>query len=207
MAARTSFIRLYSEIARDSLEKLASIEMQISELEKEISKTGRNDGAPFPALISLENELGKTAFVTIIFSAIAIEAYIYDYAARHLSDKFSKEYIDKLDLVGKLVIVPKLITGQELPRNKKWFGLAKNIVKTRNMIVHNKSSTIPLSVDDAQQYISKIKIIDEHILQSAKQAVELLDLLVVELSTIDPSEAIWLEIYFAGKSQPNLEAK
>jgi len=208
MTARTSFIPLYSEIARESLEKLARIKAQISALENGISKTEKTDETLFPGLMSLENELGKTAFVIIIFSAIAIEAYIYDYAARHLSDKFVQEYIDKLDLIGKLIVVPRLITGQELPRNKKWFGLAKAIVKTRNMIVHSKSSAISLATtDDAQHYLAKIKATEEQILQSAKQAVELLDLLVVELSVIDPDEALWLESYLVGKSQPNLEAK
>jgi hypothetical protein len=210
MTARITSIPLYSEIVRENAQKMASVEVQIIALKNQISKTNDVDAPPdlISELIALEDNLAKHASIVIVFSAIAIESYFYDYAARHLSDNFVQNYLDKLDMIGKLVVIPRLITGKELPRNKKWFSLAKNIVKARNLIVHSKSSDFPTATTEGvQQHLKKIESIDNLYLQSAREAIELLDILVVELSTLNPDEAIWVEGYLAEKSRLPLEAK
>jgi hypothetical protein len=202
-STRISSISLYSDIARENSEKMAFVEAQISALEARIANSTVPD--EFPELefelMSLQDLRGKHALIVIVFSAIAIESYIYDYAARHFSDNFVQDYLDKLDVIGKLVVIPRLITGKELSRNRKWFSLIKNIVKSRNLIVHSKSSTPPFTAEGAQRYLKKIKNTDELFLQSARHAVELLDTLVVEISVLDPDEEIWVEGYLAKRSQ------
>jgi hypothetical protein len=182
---------------------MAFIEAQIGALKTRISNSNVPVSPPELEfeLASLEDSLAKHASIVIVFSAIAIESYIYDYAARHLSDSFVQDYLDKLDVIGKLVVIPRLITGKELHRNRKWFSLIKNIVKARNLIVHSKSSTPPFTVEGAHRYLEKIKNTDELFLQSARHAVELLNTLVVEISALDPDEEIWVEGYLAKKSQ------
>jgi hypothetical protein len=191
------------------MEKMESVEAQIRALKDGTPKTSAPDESLILEieLAPLEKDLAKYALFVIVFSMMTIESYLYDYAARHLSDKFVKDYVDKLDVIGKLAIVPRLITGKELPRNKKWFSLIKNVVKARNLIVHSKSSAPPFAEEEARRYLAKIKNTEDQIMQSAKQAVEPMDILVVELSVIDPDEAIWIEGYLSGKSQLNVEAQ
>jgi hypothetical protein len=198
MNVRSTSISLYSEIARENAEKLVSIQAQVNALEARIANTSAPD--EFPELefelMSLQDLRGKYASIVIVFSAIAVEAYIYDYAARHLSDKFVQSYLDKLDLVSKWIIVPRLITGKSLPQSGKWMMLLKALVKERNSIVHSKSKEPPFELKEAKDFYKKLNERNAFILQKSRQAIELLDELTTEISNLDPEEAPWVEIHF-----------
>ncbi len=45
--------------------------------------------------MGIQEEIQENYLSTIIFSSLAIEAYIFDYAARNLGDSFVSVYIDK----------------------------------------------------------------------------------------------------------------
>jgi hypothetical protein len=51
---------------------------------------------------------------TVVFAAMALEAGIYDVAAIQLGDKFAMQVLDKLDLVGKWLVVPQMVCGKSL---------------------------------------------------------------------------------------------
>ena len=74
-----------------------------------------------------------------LFAAMCLEAFIYDYAATNFRDTFARKYLDKLDLVSKWVIVPKLVLGKEYPRDTQAFEYLKSIKKERDKLVHSKS--------------------------------------------------------------------
>ncbi|EPF64132.1 hypothetical protein [Pseudomonas syringae] len=76
---------------------------------------------------------------TIVFSAMAVEAAVFDLAAIQLSDKVATLYLDKMDLLGKWMIVPRLICGRSLKENGPAFNCLKGLVKARNALVHHKS--------------------------------------------------------------------
>lgn len=197
MTARTSSISLYSAIARENLEKIATLDAKANTLKEIIHKSPTEDDLQEVQneIIRLSEEIGKLAAVTIVFSAITIEAYIYDYAARHFSDSYVQNYVDKMDTISKWVIVPRLITGRELPRNHRWFQLIKSLISERNSIVHSKSSSPPTAPRDAKTYVDKILDRNESIPEKARQAVELLDILVDKIIEVDPDEAPWVKSY------------
>lgn len=200
MTVRTSSIPLYVEIVREHSEELAALETQVLVMKAGMVENTAVDGNPLPVeLISLENRLAKHCLAIILFTATSVEAYIYDYAARRLSDKYAQEYVDKLDVVGKWVVVPRLVTGKELDRSKKWYGLMKNLVKARNQIVHSKSSEMPYTREEAQHHLEKLENASEQFVQTAKSSVELLDHLVNEIGQVDPDESIWINSYFVRK--------
>jgi hypothetical protein len=75
---------------------------------------------------SLLNQSGRLSFrmlehccITVVFSTMAAEAAIYDYATEKMSASFVKKYLDRLDLVSKWVVIPQMATGREFPRDKK----------------------------------------------------------------------------------------
>lgn len=76
---------------------------------------------------------------TIVFSAMAIEAAVFDLAAIQLGDKVAKDYLDKMDLMGKWMIVPRLICGRSLREDGPAVNALKGLVKARNALVHHKS--------------------------------------------------------------------
>ena len=195
--ARTSSISLFSGIAKENHGKMMSLETQIKELEKRPTKTkGEDEAILFEQKITpLRKDLAKSSLIVIVFSTMAVEAYIYDYAARHLGDAYVKDHLDKLDTLSKWIVVPKLITGRELSRQQKWFELLKKLIKARNSIIHHKSSDAPIFSTDIQQYMKKRDINSELLYEAARQSIALLNILADKIAEIDPEETHWVNSY------------
>lgn len=210
MAARTSSIPLYSEIARESFYELAGLEPRIKTLRDNLAHLeSPNDKAQLEyEIMPLEIEAAKLASVTMIFTTISLEAYIYDYAARHFSDSYVKKYLDRLDPVSKWVIIPRLVTGKELKHGGKWLQLLKDLIRERNFVIHSKSSQppSPSNREEVRKYIEKLEEDHHRMIGKARNAIELLDTLVAEIGALDPEEAIWAESYLS-KPFPTLEEK
>ncbi len=149
--------------------------------------------------MKLQEETEKLVIQVIVFSAIAIEAYIYDYGSRNLSDVFIKKYLDKLDPISKWVIIPKLVTGKELPRKHRWFELLTKLTRERNGIIHYKSSPPPTKFEDAIHYYDTMLSKSEQTSHAAGEAIELLNTLPNEMRAIDPGEFDWIDSYLAPK--------
>jgi len=86
-----------------------------------------------------EDRKAANGIKTIVFSAMAIEAAVFDLAAIQLGDKVATMYLDKMDLLGKWMIIPRLICGRSLKENGPAFNGLKGLVKARNALVHHKS--------------------------------------------------------------------
>lgn len=193
---RTSAISTFANITRENHRNLIGIETQKREIEEKLIQSETEDDQRF-----LEYELmkfiekgDKYAAIVIVFAALTIEAYIYDYAARSFSDTFSKNYIDKLDPISKWVIIPRLVTGKALPTDHKWFELLDRLFKQRNNLIHYKSSSPPVETGKAIEYFKKKQMDSALFYKTATEAIELFNLLGSELKKIDPDEALWLEI-------------
>jgi len=145
----------------------------------------------------LENELAEASLIVVVFSAMAIEAYIYDYAARHLGDTFVKDHLDKLDTLSKWIIIPDLITGREVPRHGNWRELLTKLIKVRNSIIHHKSSDPSAASRDTKKYLKKLSDESELIYETARQSITLLGVLADKIIEIDPEETPWVKSYLA----------
>jgi hypothetical protein len=195
--ARTSSISLFSGISKENYGKMISLETHIKELEKKPTKIkGEDEALLFEQKITpFRNDLAKSSLIVIVFSTMAVEAYMYDYAARYLGDAFVKDHLDKLDTLSKWIIVPKLITGRELPRQQKWFELLKKLIKARNSVIHHKSSDAPIFSMDIQQYMKKRDANSELLDEAARQSTTLLNILADKIAEIDPEETPWVNLY------------
>ena len=109
--------------------------------------------------ISLINETEGYWASAVVFGAMCLEAFIYDYAAAHFSDTYVRNYLDGIDFVAKWVVVPKLVTGKYFPTDSQAFELLKKLCKERNELVHAKSKPAPADSNTilvmAQEYQQK----------------------------------------------------
>ena len=195
---RSSAIGIFTEIARENYQRILEIESPRKEIKERLARSETNDEKLFSEyeLIKLESKANKCVSIVIVFSAIAIEAYIYDFAARNLSDAFVKNYLDKLDPISKWVIIPHLITGKELPRDHRWFELLNKLFQQRNRIVHQKPSS-PTVNEDMISYFKKLQENSDQTYATVREAIELLDILPNEMREIDPGEIVWISSYLA----------
>ena len=135
----------------------------------------------------ITSNCSKHGMITIVFSAMAVEAFIYDYAAQELGDTFVKKYLDKLTPVSRCVVIPQLITGKQFPRNSQAFNLLKSLIRDRNALVHHKSSVYPSS-----RFLQEKFERSDQISQRAKDAISTLEALAQELQSIDPNSTAFL---------------
>lgn len=87
----------------------------------------------------LENELYENYACIIVFAAMFMESYIYDYAARNLGDSYVTNHLSKLVTISKWIIIPKIITNKEIDKTRNSFETFKRLIGLRNKIVHWKS--------------------------------------------------------------------
>ncbi|WP_324747190.1 hypothetical protein [Pseudomonas veronii] len=76
---------------------------------------------------------------TIVFSAMALEAAAYEFATLQLGERLAKTYLDKLDVVGKWLVIPRLVCGRSLHEDGPAINGLKALVRARNALVHHKS--------------------------------------------------------------------
>jgi len=195
--ARTSSAHLFSGIVKENHKKITKLDFQVKKLGQKLTKTkGEDEKVLLEKEFDLtEQKLAKSSLIVIVFSAMAIEAYIYDYAARNLGDAFVKDHLDKLDTLSKWIVIPELITGRELPRHQKWFELLKKLIKARNSIIHYKSFEGPRASTDIQQYLKKQEANSEFLYETARQSILLLDQLADKITELDPHESAWVNAH------------
>lgn len=130
--------------------------------------------------------INRHIFVTVIFSALTLEAYINHYGRAKLSKTYCKNYLDKLSTVSKWVIIPRLVTGNQISTDCQSFEYLKWLFKLRDTIVHSKSKIVPLC-HLWNEYLIK-EDYDEKSIKTVRKIIE-------ELSEIDNKiDVKWIDI-------------
>ncbi len=127
-------------------------------------------------------ECCEYAYITIVFSCMYLEAFIYDYAATSTSDTYVKKNLDKLNFISKWVIYPKIVTGKEIKKGSKSFQLLTELHDMRNDIIHLKSSDIPIG----KELFNKLNKNREILFKVASNAKDTIYSILVDLKNIDP---------------------
>ncbi len=126
------------------------------------------------------------ATVVVVFSITALECYVYGYATRRLGERYAKRHVEKLGLVSKWIVVPKLVTGKEIPSAHKGITMLAKLVKARNHIVHLKGKN--LTPDTLEMQKATIIKHDREIVEASVSAFRCVGELGRELYRLDPKE-------------------
>lgn len=141
-------------------------------------------------------EKNRCARIAVVFAAVAAESFIYSFALTGFSRSYVKRHLEKLDLVSKWVLIPRLIGGVELPQDGQAFELLSLLVKSRNALVHAKTRSFDLAATTFDQLESHFS---RHI-EQAERAIETLDALITFASTFVQPE--FAEAHLGGHEDP-----
>jgi hypothetical protein len=131
----------------------------------------------------IEREIGEAAAIAIVFAAIAAEAYIFDFAARKLGDRYVEKNLDRLSLKSKWLVIPRLAVGYILSTDGQAYEALGHLVKDRNTIVHHKTrDALPMLETDC--FDAFIKYADD-IDKRADRAIQSLGILRDECAKFD----------------------
>lgn len=146
-------VSFYSDYAKIALENFTTIEGLLGKrkvIDDKFEKTRHVTEDEDSIFGELNSEIDKRTRVVIIFCALAVEAFINDYAIDHLSRSYFDNHLDKLDLLSKWVLIPRIVTGSQLEKGNKPIQDLDWLIKHRNKLVHFKSQFV--EVDNLKFY-------------------------------------------------------
>ena len=95
-------------------------------------------------------------FIAVTFAAMFLECIIWDYAAVNTSQNFTETYLEKINLLGKWQVIPKLVNNdKKIDIGQKAIALLKILVNERNNIIHSKSQAVPDTYAEIKQIEKK----------------------------------------------------
>jgi hypothetical protein len=165
----------YARIARHAYTKLVEIERSLPEVV--LSASDLEESARLlKANTAGKEEMARQAYVTVVFAAVALEGFINRRAISALSKTYFDKYLDRLDLVAKWAVIPRIAAGRTLiDQDGKAFQGLKKLVADRNRLVHPKIRHIA-SVEDIRQFATTYEPWTD-----ARNAVATLDSVALEL--------------------------
>jgi len=152
---------------------------------KYVNCTGRTclDADEFP------QSADGQATIVVVYTVIALECYIFNYAARRLGEGFCKKHVDSMNLHTKWLVVPKLVTDKGIPPDHNGIELLQKLIGARNSVIHAKAVNMQMDQWEEQ----RLKIIDRgkvtfNAAAGALNAFRCVGELGRALSVIDPQE-------------------
>lgn len=144
---------------------------------------------------------------TIVFATMCLEAAIFDFGAHHLGDQYFADHIEKLDLLSKWVVLPRLVCDYTLDKSTAAFEYLKRTVMARNRLVHSKSERMDFS--DIAGQIDKLEKESDWMHDSVHLSFKSLVLLSLTLdrdlgSAMNPLPSFDTETTFPPESDPEI---
>lgn len=173
----------YFKVVMDNYFRIPELKREHDDFERSLE--GKDISDDDGAILASKNEaIGELALIVVVFSAFTLEAYINHYGIKRLSGNYFSNYLDKLDLLAKWLVIPRIVTGKKLDPGSHAMQDLSWLVSLRNRLAHFKSKTIP---------VEEIKESDFLWPEDAERAVRTVRGVVSLLKRIDPqAETYWL---------------
>jgi hypothetical protein len=142
----------YFKVVKEFYSKIEQLHREHDEYQSGIEGGNASD-RDVDFLASKNDAIGEFALVVIVFSAFTLEAYINHYGISRLSKNYFTKYLDKLDLVAKWLVVPRIVTGQELDPGSRAMQDLSWLVCLRNRLAHFKSKIVAVNAIQASDFL------------------------------------------------------
>jgi hypothetical protein len=161
----------YYEIAKNSYD---NVEQLAKNRNDELKKQPINHNQ----LIKYANSVHNEAIITIVFCTMTLESYINEYGITNSSRSFFQNHLEKLNLISKFTLIPKLNNKPELKTDKQEFQNLKWLINLRNDLTHYKIKEKDVADIDMTKPISqKDFILEEHAEKAIKTLEETINIL------------------------------
>jgi hypothetical protein len=174
----------YFKLVTDTYSRIEKLEREHEQYQSSLEgKEMSDDDVDF--LASRNDAIGELALIVIVFSAFTLEAYINHYGISRLSRNYFSKYLDKLDLLAKWLIIPRVVTGKKLDPGSAAMQDLSWLVSLRNRLAHFKSKKITVEDIEGSDWLWY---------EDAERAVKTVKRVVSLLKRIDSKvETDWLK--------------
>lgn len=179
-----TYHRDYFKLVMDSYSRILKLKREHDEFQHSLRGKKMSDD-DVDVLASKNDAIGQLALIVIVFSALTLEAYINHYGINRLSRNYFSSYLEKLDVLAKWLVIPRIVTGEKLDPGSNAMQDLSWLVSLRNRLVHFKSKTIT---------VEEIKESDFLWHEDAERSVRTVKRVVSLLKRIDPkAETDWMD--------------
>lgn len=176
LKVKFTYYEEFFHIAIDTYKEIVKLEKEHSELQINMSESEKSSDNFVDKVAEKNDRIGRLVLIVVVFCATSLEAYINHYAISNFSKDYFKTYLDKLDLLSKWIVIPRITTGTQLDAGSRPLQDLSWLIALRNNLLHYKSRTVS---------IEEIKDTDFLWENDAKRAIETVKNLAQELKKID----------------------
>lgn len=176
MKVEFTYYEEFFHTAIDTYKEIVKLEKEHSELQAKTSESEKSSDDFVDKVAEKNDRIGRLVLIVVVFCAISLEAYINHYAISHLSKNYFETYLDKLGLLSKWIVIPRITTGTQLEVGIRPLEDLSWLISLRNKLAHHKSRKVS---------IEEIKDTDFLWAKDAKRAIETVKNLAQELKKID----------------------
>jgi hypothetical protein len=148
----------FARAARQAYERMVDVRKQIPDLKEMPSPESDLEAARsfVQRKIDLEEQADREAFVVLAFATFALESLVNAWAVRDLPPRYS-EFLDKLSLPAKWIIVPRLAADVEIQVAGQIFEKLRILGRDRNEIAHPKTKKLQLESEQLSEWAGKVR--------------------------------------------------
>lgn len=190
MKIRIGIHKLYFKIATEHQKQYHDLDSEYHELETRGIAEEELDSIS-ERMFDLYTEREQAAVVAVTFSAMCLEAFLYDYASEALGDVYVQKHLDRLDLVSKLVLYPRLVVGRDIDKSAEAHAKTVELVRLRNDLVHFKSKPYNLVDDNAIDLHAKLQ---PRLAKGVDDATKAVRLVLKELDRLNGNEYFTVDL-------------
>jgi hypothetical protein len=148
----------FARTAREAYDRMVHIRKQIPSLEQMPSSESNFEAARsfMKSRIDLEEQADRDAFVVVVFATFALESLINAWVVRDLAPRWG-DLLDKLSLVAKWVLVPRLAADVEIDSAGQLFEKLRTLARDRNKIAHPKTEMLQFNSVQSQERAATVR--------------------------------------------------
>ena len=176
MKVEFTYYEEFFHVAIDTYKEIVKLDEEHNGLQVNTSESEKESDDFVDKVAEINDKIGRLSLIVVIFCAISLEAYINYYGISHLSKTYFEKYLDKLNLLSKWIVIPRIITGTQLDAGSKALQDLSWLISMRNNLVHYKSRKVN---------VEELKTTDFLWSEDAKRAIETVKNLAQELNKID----------------------
>jgi hypothetical protein len=134
----------YFRLALENWRRIRQLKQEHDALQTQLGHDSKAADDIADQLARKNDTIGELALVVIVFCAFALEAFINDYTISRLSRNYLSKYLEKLDVVAKWMVIPRLVSRKRLDPGSRPLQDVAWLVELRNKLAHYKSKELTI---------------------------------------------------------------
>ena len=138
------------------------------------------------------NHIHRESTSAILFSALAVEAFLNTYGVIRMGEAYYQEHVERLSPKTKVSVITLAVAERLLEPSDEVLRAVDVVFKARNKVAHPKTEQADLY--DSHALLAK-EASAKRVVTRARESVQAMDRFFEEFSTIVPDSRFWMRSF------------